>query len=252
VRPFLRYGAAAAALTARAVDYRSVSLVTALSRIAEIRTMLTAPGQGLEPSAGAGTATASFVQLLSPALQDGEADSLEGLLSGLPALSTLGLSDIGLDPATLTSAPAAAGTAGERALAIAAGEVGQAEIPPGSNEGPAIARYRAAVAGSYGGAPWCAYFVSWAAAQAGAPLGESGEGYGAVEQIHDWAVRTGRLLPAGAVPQLGDIVLYGGRHVGIVEAVNPDGSLTTIEGNYQNRVGRVHRSPSEATGFVRL
>jgi len=214
--------------------------------------MLAAPGQEAEPAPGTGPAAASFSQLLSSALGSGETDPLAGASSWPPALASLGLPGIALGAAPAAPAFAGAGSAGQRALAFAAAEVGQAEIPPGSNEGPAIARYRAAVAGSYGGAPWCAYFVSWAAAQAGAPLGESGQGYGAVEQIHDWAVRTGRLLPAGAIPQPGDIVLYGGRHVGIVEAVNPDGSLTTIEGNHQHQVSRVHRSPSEATGFVRL
>jgi hypothetical protein len=95
-------------------------------------------------------------------------------------------------------------------------------------------------------------FLSWAFAQADMPLGEQAQGYGAVEQIHDWAARSGRLLPAGLQPQPGDIILYGGRHVGIIESVNADGSLTTVEGNHQNKVSRVHRSPSEATGFVRV
>jgi hypothetical protein len=227
-----------------------VSLVTALSRIAEIRSMLDPPDPATEPVPPLGASTPTFASLLAPAaVEDG--DSLAGTLPGLPSLAALGFSDLGLDPVSPFPATFGTGTAGQRALAIATGELGQAEIPPGSNEGPAIARYRAAVEGSYGGAPWCAYFVSWAAAQAGYPLGEEGQGYGAVEQIHDWGARTGRLLPAGAVPQPGDIVLYGGRHVGLVEAVNPDGSLTTIEGNYQHRVSRVHRSPSEATGFVR-
>lgn len=130
--------------------------------------------------------------------------------------------------------------------------MGQGEVPPGSNDGPRIAVYRAAVAGSYAGAPWCAYFVSWAAAAAGAPLGELGQGFGSVAQIRDWAARTGRLLPAGAAPQRGDLILFGDRHVGIVESVNADGSLTTIEGNHGNAVERVRRSPAEATGYVRL
>jgi hypothetical protein len=34
--------------------------------------------------------------------------------------------------------------------------------------------------------------------------------------------------------------------------VNPDGSLTTVEGNSSNAVSRNQRSLSEATGFVRL
>ena len=39
---------------------------------------------------------------------------------------------------------------------------------------------------------------------------------------------------------------------GIVQAVNPDGSLTTVEGNASNAVSVEHHSSGEATGFVRL
>jgi CHAP domain len=141
---------------------------------------------------------------------------------------------------------------GARALAAATGELGVAEEPPGSNDAPRIADYRSAVAGSYAGAPWCAYFVSWAAAQAGTPIGDAGQGLGSVEEIAAWAGRTGRLLPAGAAPSPGDLILFGGRHVGLVESVAPDGSLTTIEGNKDDAVRRVQRAPGEATGFVRL
>jgi hypothetical protein len=55
----------------------------------------------------------------------------------------------------------------------------------------AIAMYRSAVEGAYPGAPWCAYFASWAAAQAGAPIGDRGQGLGSVAAIIDWASRTG-------------------------------------------------------------
>lgn len=146
----------------------------------------------------------------------------------------------------------AQGSAGLRALSAASREVGVAEEPPGSNDGARIAAYRSAVDGSAPGVPWCAYFVSWAAAQAGVPIGEEGQGYGAVEQVHDWAARTGRLLPAGTTPQPGDLILFGGEHIGIVESVGANGALTTVEGNHQNRVSRVERTVAEATGFVRL
>ena len=78
-----------------------------------------------------------------------------------------------LDAAGATSALPGIGTqyggdAGSRALAAAQTQIGQAEQPPGSNDGPAISMYRSAVEGAYPGAPWCAYFVSWDAAQAGA------------------------------------------------------------------------------------
>jgi len=109
-----------------------------------------------------------------------------------------------------------------------------------------------AVQGAEEGQPWCADFVSWAAAQAGKPLGDAGQGLGSVSEIASWAQRTGRYLPAGTAPQPGDLILFGTEHVGLVESVNPDGSLTTIEGNYENAVTRVHRMPGEATGYVRV
>jgi CHAP domain-containing protein len=148
-----------------------------------------------------------------------------------------------------------AGTAGQRALAAAQAEVGVAEQPPGSNDGPRIAEYRAATAGS-GVGPWCAYFTSWAAAQSGAPLGEAGQGFGSVDALYGWAQRTGRAIPAGpgVAPSPGDLIVWGGRHIGIVESVDPDGSIHTIEGNSSNAVSRRTYGPDGggATGYVRL
>ena len=146
-------------------------------------------------------------------------------------------------------AHAVSGGAGARALAAAEIQVGQTEQPSGSNDGPAIGHYRGAVAGAVAGAPWCAYFASWAAAQGGAPLGDAGQGLGSVSAIADWARRSGRLV---STPQPGDLILFGSQHVGIVESVNADGSLTTIEGNEGDAVTRRSRSAGEATGFVRL
>lgn len=190
---------------------------------------------GVAQPAGAGTGTAGSYQLSGPV-------SVEQLLQAtqFPAGGRSGAAD------------ATGATAGQRALAIAASTIGVAEDPPGSNDGPALATFRASVAGAAPGEPWCAYFASWAAAQAGAPLGDGGQGIGSVEGITQWAGRSGRLLPAGAAPSPGDLVLFGGRHVGIVASVNADGTLTTVEGNYRNAVAQVRRSPLEATGYVRL
>jgi hypothetical protein len=152
----------------------------------------------------------------------------------------------------LSPAVAPAGAAGQRALAAAQTAIGITEDPPGSNDGPGLAIFRSSTAGAQAGQPWCAYFASWAALQAGAPVGDNGQGSGSVEGIADWAGRTGRLMPPGSTPAPGDLVLFGGRHVGVVEAVNPDGTLQTVEGNYRNSVQRVTRSPLEATGYVRL
>jgi hypothetical protein len=210
----------------------------------------------------------------------GGLDSLEALLPTLtsasgstgPATSTAGSTDTATSAAGLSTtpasgsanAPSAAATgasgqvapapsaAGARLLAAAESQLGVQEQPLGSNDGPQIAVYRSAVAGAQPGEPWCAYFASWAAAQAGEPLGSDGQGFGSVAQLTAWASQNGRLLPASATPAPGDLILFGDEHVGIVESVNPDGSLTTVEGNYANAVTQVHRLPSEATGYVEM
>ena len=151
--------------------------------------------------------------------------------------------------------PATPGTGASGALSAAQSQVGVSEQPPGSNDGPQIAQYRTATAGS-GVGPWCAYFVSWAAAQAGTPLGEAGQGFGSVNALYAWAQRTGRATPAGpgVQPTPGDLIVWGGRHIGIVESVDADGSIHTIEGNSSNAVSRRTYGPDGggATGYVRL
>jgi hypothetical protein len=149
-----------------------------------------------------------------------------------------------------------AGTGGGAAamVQIAEGEVGQAEQPPGSNNSPRLATYRTATQGAQAGEPWCAYFVSWVARQAGIPLGAQGQGFGYVGDIWNWAQQTGRAIPNGhgVVPTPGDLIVFGDHHVGLVEKVLPDGSIQTIEGNYSDKVSRVVRGASEATGYVRM
>ncbi len=111
---------------------------------------------------------------------------------------------------------------GAAIVAAASGEVGQAELPPGSNDSPRIAQYRAATAGAPGPGPWCAYFTSWACRQAGVPLGDHGEGFGSVDALYSWAQRSGRAAPAGSgyVPKPGDLIVFH-EHIGIVENVLP-------------------------------
>jgi hypothetical protein len=184
---------------------------------------------------------------------DGSGDGSSFGLPALPSLSPLDQLTSLLPSTTAPTVPAAAiGGGGQAVLAAAESQVGVTEQPPGSNDGPQLAVYRSAVAGAAPGEPWCAYFASWASAQAGEPLGASGQGLGAVSEVTSWASSTGRLLPPTATPAPGDLILFGDRHIGIVESVNPDGSLTTVEGNYANAVTRVQRSPSEATGYVQM
>jgi hypothetical protein len=154
-----------------------------------------------------------------------------------------------------TALPATGGTpAGQAMVNLASQEVGVAEQPPGSNDSPRIAQYRQATAGA-GVGPWCSYFVSWAARNAGVPLGEQGQGFGAVSDVWSWAERSGKAIQPGTQPpQTGDLVVWGGRHIGMVESVDPDGSIHTIEGNSSDKVSRRTYGPDGggATGFVRL
>jgi hypothetical protein len=164
-----------------------------------------------------------------------------------------------MSAATRTSAaqatPATGGTpAGQAIVNAASQEVGVTEQPPGSNDSPRIAQYRQATAGS-GVGPWCAYFASWAARQAGVPLGDQGQGFGSVSDVWSWAERSGKAIQPGTqAPQPGDLIVWGGRHIGIVESVDANGSIHTIEGNSSNAVTRrtYGADGGGATGFVRL
>jgi len=213
-----------------------MSLDVAMMRVAELQTLLT-PAAPVTTRATVGTPTASLGTTASSSF---------ATMLGQPGAAA---------PAAATLSPAVGGTgAGRAALAIVQAEVGQAEQPPGSNDSPRIAQYRKATAGS-AVAPWCAYFVSWAAREAGAPLGESGQGFGAVSDVWAWGQRTGKAFtPDQGPPQPGDLIVWDGRHIGMVESVAADGSVHTIEGNSSHSViRRVHGPGGDgATGYVRL
>jgi hypothetical protein len=205
-----------------------MSFEVALARMAELQTMLT-PRPAPAP---APVAMQSFASTMQSA-------SAPGAITALA-------------PA---AAPAGAGTpAGQAILNAVRPEVGVAEQPPGSNDSPRIAQYRQATAGS-GVGPWCAYFVSWAARQAGVPLGDQGQGFGRVDDVWSWAERTGKAMPAGSgrPPQPGDLIVWD-EHIGVVESVDPDGTIHTIEGNSSDRVSQrtYGRDGGGAVGYVRL
>jgi hypothetical protein len=205
-----------------------MSVDTTIARIAEIQTMLAPRQPATAAQAGATQFNAALASATSP-----------GPIASAASVST---------PTGVIG-----GTAGQRALAAAQAEVGVAEQPPGSNDSPRIAEYRQATSGS-GVGPWCSYFVSWAANQAGAPLGEQGQGLGATIAVEDWGKRTGRALPAGSTPQPGDLIVWGSRHIGIVESVDAQGNISTIEGNSSDKVSRRTYGPDGggATSYVRL
>ncbi|HWI21593.1 MAG TPA: CHAP domain-containing protein [Baekduia sp.] len=148
----------------------------------------------------------------------------------------------------------ASGPIGARMVALAQAEIGVVEIPKGSNDAPRIATYRTATPGGLVGA-WCAYFTSWLASTAGSPVGDRGQGYGRVDDLYAWAQRTGKALPAAGVPIApGDFMVWD-EHIGVVESVGADGTITTIDGNYLDAVTR-RVLPADrrggVLGYVRL
>ena len=118
-------------------------------------------------------------------------------------------------------------------LFAAASQIGVTERPSGSNKVKYnTAYYGREVSGkSY---PWCMAFVWWVFRQAGFSLYKTASCTALVERYRE--ASPGQIVRANYRP--GDIVFFdfsGKRakteHVGIVESVAADGTLTTIEGN---------------------
>jgi hypothetical protein len=84
------------------------------------------------------------------------------------------------------------------------------------------------------GQPWCAMFLWWVGQQAGAGALIPKAAY--TPTLAGWYQQRGR---ADRTPRVGSLVFFDWpgdgvdriSHVGLVEAVNADGTLTTIEGN---------------------
>jgi hypothetical protein len=213
-----------------------MSLPATLARISEIHQILQGPTAPPPTAAPASTAFAG---------------ALQNATFGSAASPNLG---VPVPAAALASAMPAGGTpAGQAVLNLVRNEVGVAEQPPGSNDAPRIAQYRQATVGS-GVGPWCAYFTSWAAREAGVPLGDAGQGFGRVDDVWSWAQGAGKSIPAGSgAPQPGDLIVWD-EHIGVVESVDPDGSIHTVEGNSSDRVNRrdYGADGGGAIGYVRL
>lgn len=217
------------------IETMSTGYAQAVARVREINAQL---GMAADPAAAAAPA---FSSRLSAAM---------GGAPGVASADELG--------AVAPVGGAGTGT-GQRIADIATRELGVSEQPPGSNDGPRIAEYRTATRGS-GVGPWCAYFTSWVARQAGVPVGPTGGGIGWVPTMKSWAEQTGRWVPSGSgAPQVGDLVVFERNgdgvpdHIGVVTAVRPDGGITTVEGNSSDRVSqRTYSGPGDYAGLVRL
>ncbi|MFF9038549.1 CHAP domain-containing protein, partial [Streptomyces sp. NPDC014892] len=100
---------------------------------------------------------------------------------------------------------------------------------------------------------WCAYFASWVWRTAGvADVPDTAVARG----VGLWGKERGQFSPrpAGGIgnPEPGDIVVYGtpaavaGGHVSIVSAVHDNGTITTVDGNYGDKVARRTVNPRTA------
>lgn len=157
--------------------------------------------------------------------------------------------------------PVGGGAVGQRMVQLAQREIGVSETG-GNNESTRIREYRTATAGAENTpGPWCAYFVSWLAKEAGAPIGAGGNGTGYVPTLEAWGKQEGRFVEHGqGLPSPGDIVIFdwGSRgtadHTGIVERVDADGTVHTIEGNASDTVMRrdYPASTDDIKGYVRV
>ena len=146
--------------------------------------------------------------------------------------------------------PVTGGDVRSRMLDIARGELGTLES--GNNRG-AVLKYPNAF--GRGAEAYCADFVSWVSRRAGLSMNNPycPSVVNELKRNGDWKGRSN--------PQPGDLVLFdwdGDRvadHIGIVERVNANGTITTIEGNTENPqngrqgVWRRERSLSTVLGF---
>lgn len=114
-------------------------------------------------------------------------------------------------------------------LLIASRQIGYRESPPGSNQNKFGVWYKC----NY--QPWCAMFVSYCFYLAGLPLpATTAKGFAYCPYGVQWFRHQGKF---DKQPRVGDVAFFDWRgdgiadHVGIVESVNNDGSVTTIEGN---------------------
>lgn len=127
----------------------------------------------------------------------------------------------------------------ERILANARGEVGTRESPPGSNQNP------------YGYATeWCSLFATKMWERAGVDISDL-DNPAFTGNVYTWGEQNGHAYDANNLDQArpGDVLLFGtgpespdtSTHIGIVESVNPDGTVTLIEGNSGANIDAVVR-----------
>lgn len=124
-------------------------------------------------------------------------------------------------------------------VAVARSQIGYKESPGNINKYGAWA--------GNNGAAWCVYFVCWCADQSGAPIPT---GYGGVSEMRSYFQSRGqyKTVASGYIPQAGDLMIQGDRHIGIVTGATR-AAVQTVEGNCSDSVRAMTRYYSEISGF---
>lgn len=147
-----------------------------------------------------------------------------------------------------------------RALSIAKSQLGNSEVPKGSNKGPHIKKYLNSV-GLDEGYAWCMAFVYWCVNEASKEMNVPNPIIKTAGVMNQW----NKILKAmkKTIPQPGDIFIMdfgkGAGHTGFVTSVK-DGVIQTIEGNAAPENGgregyivcRKQRNVVSLKGLIRL
>ena len=151
----------------------------------------------------------------------------------------------------------------DRFISIARSQIGNEEIPRGSNWGKHVQKYLDSV-GIHFPASWCMAFVYWCASEAAKeaqsinPLIKTG---GVLRQWNEIPAQFKTTDPHKIVKGSIFIMDFGKGlgHTGIVEKVNANGTIGTIEGNTNDtgsregyEVCRRTRSISACKGFINI
>jgi len=122
----------------------------------------------------------------------------------------------------------------DNALHIAVSQIGKKEDPLGSNWGHPVQDYLASV-NLHQPASWCMAFQYWCFDHAAGQLGQPNPLFKTAGVLAAWRNRKVNQVKVGSVVFPGDVFIMdlgnGLGHTGIIESVDPGGTLYTIEGN---------------------
>ena len=142
------------------------------------------------------------------------------------------------------SAPAATSAGASAAVSFGRARIGQYRESTGSNRGPQLDSLQKRFGMS--AQPWCAMFTSVAATRGGMPaVGRTAS----VEEVRRQVQSGGGGYKQGFQrPKAGDMMLFGNRHIAMVDSVNRDGSVNLLNGNGSDGKVSLRKNVAAGTG----